>query len=104
MKKPTNNRRPFTFAALSIFILLVTTGVAQTTTNALTNCFSYADFASTNGLNFVGNAVRQTNFVRLTAAAADQAGAMWYAQKQPCAAGFTTTFRFRISNPVSGGA
>ena len=61
--------------------------------------FAYQDFSSTNGLSLTGSAAQLTNHVlRLTPATNNQMGAVWYAQKQYCAQGFTASFQFQMSN------
>ena len=64
----------------------------------------FADFSSTDGLNLVGSASRTGAVLRLTPAAQGPAGNAWARTKQPCAAGFSTSFRFQMSNPGAGGA
>ena len=59
--------------------------------------FSYSDFSSTSGLNLVGAAARVGGAVRLTPAAQNQTGAAWRAQKEFCASGFSTSFRFKMT-------
>jgi hypothetical protein len=63
--------------------------------------FTYTNFSSTGGLNLVGSAAQNGTVLRLTPAAQVQEGHAWATNKQQCAAGFDTTFQFRISNPGS---
>ncbi len=63
--------------------------------------FTYTDFSSTNGLNLTGVAASVGGALRLTPEAESVVGTAWAAAKQPCAAGFDTSFQFRITNPGS---
>jgi hypothetical protein len=66
------------------------------------NCradFTFADFSSTTGLTLVGNPTVNGTNLRMTAALEGQLGAAWYVDKQSIAGGFTTEFRFRITEP-----
>jgi hypothetical protein len=65
--------------------------------------FTYPDFSSITGLNLTGDAAQVTTLLRLTTPAQNLKGAAWYTQKQPVAGGFTTSFRFRITNLGSSG-
>lgn len=58
---------------------------------------NYPDFSSTAGLSLVGTAARNGNVLRLTPAIEGQSGNAWVVNKQPCAAGFDTSFRFQMS-------
>ena len=64
---------------------------------------NYPNFASIAGLNLVGPAAQSGSVLRLTPAAQQQLGDAWATNKQPCAAGFTTSFQFRMSNQGNGG-
>src|SRR5262249_18173641 len=67
----------------------------------LTNCLSYTNFGSTDGLNLLGAASATNNFIRLTPAAQDQWGSVWSAEKRSCTIGFSTVFQFRFSDQGS---
>src|SRR5206468_6648173 len=62
----------------------------------LSNCFTYADFSSANGLALVGNSATVAGSLRLTPAAQDQLGNAWRLDKQQCSGGFDTRFQFRM--------
>jgi subtilisin family serine protease/subtilisin-like proprotein convertase family protein len=62
-------------------------------------CPQYPNFNSTNGLNLVGSAVTTGGILQLTPAVSSQTGDAWLTNKQPVAAGFDTTFHFRIGGP-----
>src|SRR6185503_6128494 len=70
-------------------------------TRAATNCFDYPNFNSTNGLQLTGNASVAAGALRLTPSARGQTGTAYAIDKQQCAAGFDTTFRFQITSPTS---
>jgi hypothetical protein len=59
--------------------------------------FSFAGFDSTSGLRLVGDARRADKALRLTRARQQTAGGAWFIEKQPLAAGFETTFQFRLT-------
>ncbi len=59
---------------------------------------SFPDFSSTTNLVFNGNALQSGNVLRLNPSAQGQAGSAWYSVLQPVANGFSTTFRFQITN------
>jgi hypothetical protein len=61
---------------------------------------NYSDFSSTAGLNLVGNAGQAATALRLTPAAAVQAGAAWFNTKQFVQGGFQTVFQFQITDPA----
>ena len=59
----------------------------------------FENFASTEGLSFVGNAtVSRAAALRLTASKHDQSGAVWLLEKQRVASGFETTFSFQLTH------
>jgi hypothetical protein len=60
--------------------------------------FVYTDFSSTAGLNLVGSAAQVGNVVRLTPAATQLIGTMWFAASQNAPASFSTTFQFRFTD------
>ncbi|MCP3919030.1 MAG: hypothetical protein GY711_26090 [bacterium] len=66
--------------------------------------FNYPDFSSVAGLAFNNDAAQAGNVLRVTAAAGDQHGSVWYDQRVSVAGGFETTFRFRIDNLANDGA
>ena len=65
--------------------------------------FDYPNFDSIEGLALVGNASQRKTqdgiVLRLTPAAMWQQGSAWYRQAGRVDGGFTTTFRFRLSEP-----
>src|ERR1019366_9209714 len=64
---------------------------------------SFPSFSSTAGLNLTGTAKQIGPVLRLTPAAQQQYGNAWATTKQPCAAGFNTTYQCRWSNLGNGG-
>jgi subtilisin-like proprotein convertase family protein len=64
---------------------------------------NYSNFSSIAGLNLTGSAAQMGTFVRLTPAAEQVYGNVWAKTKQPCAAGFETTYQCRWSNLGNGG-
>jgi hypothetical protein len=64
--------------------------------------FEFSDFAVTKDLVLMRDAYRSGKVVHLTDANKFQAGAIWYKQKQPVAAGFDTTFIFRLTDQDTG--
>jgi len=66
--------------------------------------FNYVDFSSTSGLVLNGNAAASGSVLRVTPAASDQKGSVWYSQPIDVIAGFDTTFTFRITQLTGGGA
>jgi hypothetical protein len=69
----------------------------------LPDSFDYPNFNSVDGLALVGSAAQHKNadgiVLRLTPAAFYQMGSAWYANRLHVAAGFSTTFRFRLTEP-----
>src|ERR1041385_4645912 len=63
----------------------------------VTNCLSFTNFVSTNGLSLTGVATVTNGVLRLTPARDSQLGNAWLPQKQPVTGGFDTSFRFRIT-------
>lgn len=61
--------------------------------------FRFADFASTSGIQFAGNAEAHRGVLRLTPAVRQVSGAAWFATKQAVGNGFDTTFRFQLTEP-----
>lgn len=57
----------------------------------------FADFVNSRDLSLVGNAAVSGKVLRLTTAQDNQAGAAWFHQEQPVAAGFETTFQFQLT-------
>lgn len=55
--------------------------------------------AQTPRFNLVGSAEQREERVRLTPARTQTVGAMWMPDKQSVHAGFTTTFKFQLTNP-----
>ena len=69
---------------------------------ATAQSFSFSDFASTAGLNLLGNAVQTGNTLQITNTVPLQTGWAWYDTPVTVLAGFDTTFTFRITPPASG--
>lgn len=65
---------------------------------------SFLDFSVPSSLSMVGAAAHTGPTISLTPPAERVAGAMWYQTKQGIAAGFVTTFDFRISEVSGTGA
>jgi uncharacterized repeat protein (TIGR01451 family) len=59
---------------------------------------SFPDFSSTTNLVFNGTALKSGNVLRLNPSLQNQAGSAWYSVLQPVANGFSTTFKFQITN------
>ncbi len=57
----------------------------------------FDDFASTERLSFVGDAKVSRKVLRLAPARRNQAGAVWFRDKQPVRSGFETTFTFQLT-------
>jgi hypothetical protein len=57
----------------------------------------FEDFASTQTLSLIGNAAVSGKILRLTPARRNQAGAVWFRDKQPVRSGFETTFQFQLT-------
>lgn len=70
-----------------------------TTAPCAVAAFTYPNFASTNGLNLVGDAFQHGPRLRLTRADRHQIGGAWHITKQHVAAGFQTSFAFEVSEP-----
>ena len=58
----------------------------------------FNDFSSVQELRFVGRATVSGNVLRLTQARRNQAGAVWFHDKQPVRSGFETTFQFQLTH------
>ena len=58
----------------------------------------FDDFASVQGLTLVGDAAVSGKVLRLTRARPNQAGAVWFREKQPVLSGFETTFQFQLTH------
>jgi hypothetical protein len=63
--------------------------------------FTYPGFSSTNGLVIIDAAGLAGSSLRLTPALPNQAGTVWYGTKEFCAAGFSTSFHFQITDTGS---
>ncbi len=61
--------------------------------------FSYPDFSSTAGLTLLGNAAVSGTDLRLTPALEGQSAAVWRTTKNRVQHGFTTEFKFRMTEP-----
>lgn len=59
----------------------------------------FSDFATTTGLNLVGDATQFNNRLRLTPAESGKVGGAWIDAKQLVAEGFRTTFAFEVAEP-----
>jgi hypothetical protein len=79
---------------ISSLILLSLTGCCLSADSG----FEFADFSSIKGLKLIEAAFRHKDILRLTSAERAQAGAVWYAKKQPVLGGFRTTFAFRLTD------
>lgn len=79
-------------AALALLAGLALAGTARAD-------FVYNDFSSTAGLTMVHSSFASSGVLRLTNTATFQAGVTWTNQKVTVADGFTTMFKFRITNP-----
>jgi hypothetical protein len=67
----------------------------------------FPDFSSKSRLVLLKNAAVTQKMLRLTPAAANQRGAVWYSERQPVSRGFETMFQFRLTEQASnefGGA
>jgi hypothetical protein len=58
----------------------------------------YRDFNTLDGLRFAGTAMQTDSVLDLNGLGPKLAGAVWYYQKQPVAAGFSTTFVFHVAD------
>src|SRR6476646_10149187 len=59
--------------------------------------FEFSDFATHQNLNLAGNAHYSGKVLRLTDEKRQQAGAVWYATREPVTSGFDTTFEFKLT-------
>jgi uncharacterized repeat protein (TIGR01451 family) len=97
--KRTNTRTlVLTIAALAILAAI------GGTTPLMAQSPSFPDFSSTTNLVFNGTAAQSGNVLRLNPSLQSQAGSAWYSVLQPVANGFSTTFKFQISNPSTPSA
>jgi hypothetical protein len=69
---------------------------------ATAQSFSYPNFASTAGLNLLGNSAQSGTALRLTDTVVNQTGWAWRQTAVPVVNGFDTTFTFRITPPAVG--
>ncbi len=83
-------------AALVVSVCMAM-GVAHAAAPPPDGSFAYSKFAKTTGLKIVGNVVVVRDVLRLTPDVEWRSGAVWYATRVPVAAGFRTTFTFRIT-------
>ncbi|GEM_PF-1649847 len=81
---------------LTLAAMLIGTAGAQS--------FDYTDFSSTAGLDMNGNAQQSGTALRVASSIKSDKGSVYYNQPLYVDGGFTTTFTFAISNPLSGGA
>jgi uncharacterized repeat protein (TIGR01451 family) len=68
------------------------------TTPLLAQSPSFPDFSSTTNLVFNGTALKSGSVLRLNPSDQGQVGSAWYSVLQPVANGFSTTFKFQITN------
>ena len=83
---------------LTIALLAVLVAIVGTTPLLAQSPLISPIFSSTTNLVFNGNALQSGNVLRLNPSAQGQAGSAWYSVLQPVANGFSTTFRFQITN------
>lgn len=84
--------------AAAVVLILVAAGRAGGQT------FVYPDFSSLAGLAFNGSAGPAGNVLRLTPAAYNQAGSVYYGTRVSVSGGFDTSFTFRLTNQLGAGA
>ncbi|MCX7737641.1 MAG: T9SS type A sorting domain-containing protein [Candidatus Kapabacteria bacterium] len=59
--------------------------------------FNYSDFSNPQRIFFAGSSKLSDKYLRLTPAAVNQSGAVWYTTKVPVKSGFYTKFKFRFT-------
>lgn len=59
--------------------------------------FNFADFSDPQRIFFAGSSKLAEKYIRLTPAAVNQSGAIWYTTKIPVKSGFYTKFKFRFT-------
>lgn len=78
---------------------------ATTVLSGIANAdFVYSTFTGAAGLNLQGDTVVQGGSLVITPAGASKLGSAWVGAKQDVAGDWSTTFQFRISAQVAGGA
>jgi len=80
------------FWSIGCCIALASSSAAQS--------FNYADFTNTTGLVLNGNATQTGVALHVTSPLTTQKGSFWYSTPVNVAAGFDTTFTFRIAVPT----
>ena len=93
-------------AMKSLLTLLIVLHIGSNcfVTTALASEFDYSNFQSTTGLTIFGGASVTGNVLRLTSSTPGPPGFAWTSALHRVDSGFTTTFDFKISDPISGGA
>lgn len=86
-------------SATTLVCSLLTGLALALATPVLAQSPSFPDFSSTTNLVLNGSAVKSGNVLRLNPSLQGQAGSAWYSILQPVSNGFSTTFKFQISNP-----
>ena len=81
------------------FLCSVGCGIALASVGAAQS-FNYADFTNTTGLVLNGNATQTGVALHITSPFTTQRGTFWYSTPVNVAAGFDTTFTFRIAVPT----
>jgi hypothetical protein len=66
--------------------------------------FYFMDFANDDNIVFTGKSFRNQDYLRLTNPMINRVGAVWYKYLMPLRNGFTTKFRFRMSEGLNGEA
>jgi hypothetical protein len=108
----TRDRRPAALALVGLVVALaggLTAFVAArsdgggstetVTVDTVRSAVFFDGFADAEGLSLIGSATHLGDIVELTSKAPrTQAGAMWFSEPQPVAAGFETAFTFQIDH------
>ena len=91
-----SKRDSFVKAMFSVIVAIVLGCRVAAADTVLVN---YPDFSSTSGLNLQGATSKVGNVLRVsgTSGANGDAGSAWNMTQQPVASGFSTTFRFQIT-------
>jgi hypothetical protein len=85
---------------------LIASFLIASATLPLSAAVRFENFASTQGLELVGDAAISGKALRLTLAKKGRIGAAWLREKQPISAGFQTAFQFQLTHQARflGGA
>jgi len=94
LSEKRTSAKTLAFTMVALAGLLVTLAA----TPLLAQSPSFPDFSSTTNLVLNGTAVKSGNVLRLNPSLQSQAGSAWYSVLQPVSNGFSTTFKFQISN------